>query len=380
MMVIIVVLGLIALLVELYYIAKPFSAVMHRNKDEKKNHVLYSDALPSVSIIVVTKNSDRLLKAYLPLLLEQEYPVYEVILVDDGSWDGTEDIVRNYQKIYGDKLYYTKLPKDSRVISTKKLGITVGAKAAHYDVLLLTEPSTRPFSMYWIEKMVRNFITGTEYILGLNVYNDNRNFVQHMIAYDTLLSNIKSLGFAILGKPYSCSGKNLAYLKSTFFENSGFAGLLHTIDGDDSLLINTHSTSLNTRIESSRAGHTLDMDSLLYKEWRYVKMREMHTEQEFFTRSKVYEFTEPIARFVFILMAILSIILFPILQPSWWIAGISVMSAALLIQYVWRISIINRIINGFNQPKFWLYPIIYDIYLPIAKGLIFLFVRVKKSN
>ena len=61
MMVIIVVLGLIALLVELYYIAKPFSAVMHRNKDEKKNHVLYSDALPSVSIIVVTKNSDRLL-------------------------------------------------------------------------------------------------------------------------------------------------------------------------------------------------------------------------------------------------------------------------------------------------------------------------------
>ena len=238
MLIIIVALGLIALFIELYYIAKPFYAVLRHNRNERRHQVIYSDALPSVSVIVVTRNADRQLRNYLPSLLEQEYPNYEVILVDDGSWDETEDVVREYQKTYGDILYYTRLPKDSRVVSTKKLGITVGAKAAHNEILLLTEPSTRPFAMYWIERMVRNFITGTEFVLGLDVYNDNGKFIQHMFAYDTLLKNIKSLGFALIGKPYSGSGRNIAYLKSTFFNNNGFAGLLHTTDGDDSLLVN----------------------------------------------------------------------------------------------------------------------------------------------
>jgi len=374
-----VALGLIALFIELYYIVRPYHSVLRHNRNERRHKVVYSDALPSVSIIVVTRNADRHLRDYLPSLLEQEYPDYEVILVDEGSWDETEDIVREYQKTYGDRLYYTRLPKDSRVVSTKKLGITVGAKAAHKDVLLLTEPATRPFSMYWVERMVRNFITGTEFVLGLDVYNDNGRFFQHMFAYDTLLKNIKSLGFALIGKPYSGSGRNMAYLKDTFFNNNGFAGLLHTIDGDDSLLVNNHATCINTRVESTMAGHTLNMDSLLYKEWRYVKMREMHTEHEFNTQSKVYEFAEPIARFFLITFSLLSIILLPIMRPSWWIAGLSVMASALVLQYVWRISVINRIIKGFNQPTFWFAPLVYDIYLPIAKGLIFLFVRFKKS-
>jgi len=379
MMIIIVSLGLIALLVELYYIAVPFSAVMRRNKDERKKHVLYSDALPSVSIIVVTRNSDKHLENTLPLMLEQDYPQFEVILVDEGSWDDTEDVVRRFQKTYGDRLYYTKLPKESRVISPKKLAITVGVKAAHNDVLLFTEPGTRPFSMYWIEKMVRNFITGTEYVIGLNLYNDNGSFVQHMIAYDTLLSNLKMLGYAIMHRPYSGSGKNMAYLKSTFFENNGFAGLLHMPDGEDMMVINQHANSINTRVECSVGGYTLDMDSLNYKEWRYVKLREMISEEEFSPRSKSWRLTEPMARMVFVIAALMSVVLLPIFRPEWWIAGTAVMGGAMILKYVWQMFVINRTLSQFNQPKYWLSPLIYDIYLPISKAMIYMFVRIKRS-
>lgn len=379
MMIIIVVIGLTALFIEFYYILKPFSAVMRRNKDEKRNHVLYSDELPSVSIVVVTRNNDIHLKTYLPLLLEQEYPKFEVILVDEGSWDDTEDVVREMQETYGGLLYYTKLPKDSRVLSSKKLAVTVGVKAAHNDILLFIEPGTRPFSMFWIEKVVRNFITGTEFVLGLNLYNDNRKFIQHMIAYDTILENLSSLGFAIMGKPYSGTGKNMAYLKSSFFDNNGFAGLLHMQDGEDKMMINRHANSINTRVESSVAGHTLDMDSLTYKEWRYVKLRDMMVEDEFYPKSKTWMLGEPIARMVFVSMALLSVILLPIFRPSWWIAGTAVMGAALIIKYVWQTLLINHTLKGFNQPTFWLSPIIYDIYLPLSKAAIYLFIRIKKS-
>jgi len=379
MMIFIAGLGLIALLVELYYIIRPFSAVMRRNKEEKRNNVLYSDAVPSVSVIVVTRNTGQQLKDYLPLVLEQEYPKFEVILVDEGSWDETEDVVREFQQTYGDLLYYTKLPKESRVVSTKKLAITVGVKAAHNDVLLFTEPGTRPFSMYWIERMVRNFITGTEYILGLNLYNDNGKFVQHMIAYDTLLNNLKSLGCALIEKPYNGSGKNLAYLKSSFFNNNGYAGLLHMADGEDSMMINSHSTKINTRVECSRAGHTMDMDSLLYREWRYLKLREMIVEEEFTPNSKARLLTEPIARFLFICLSILCLVLLPIQQPSWWIYGVTATGCALVLKYILQIWVINHTLKVYNQPKFWLSPILYDIYLPMAKVFIYLFVKIKKS-
>lgn len=378
-MYIIVGIGLITLLIEFYYLAKPFSAVMRRNRDEKRNHVLYSDELPSVSVIVVTKSSDTLLESYLPLVLEQEYPKYEVILVDEGSWDGTENVVRKFQKTYGERLYYTKLPKDSRVVSPKKLAITVGVKAAHNDILLFTEPGTRPYTMYWIERMVRNFITGTEYVLGLNIYNDNGNFVQHMIAYDTLLKNLKALGFALMGNPYSGSGKNLAYLKSTFFNNNGFAGMLHMEDGDDSLMVNMHGTKINTRVESSRGGITIDMDSMVYKEWRYMKLREMMTHEAFSPKSRSYELLEPFARILFTTMTVLAIVLFPVLRPDWWIAGLSIMAGAAVVKYSLQCWVINRTIKEFDQPKFWLAPILYDIYLPIATAIIYLFVRIKKS-
>ena len=379
MMIIIVIVGLVALFIEFYYILKPFSAVMHRNRDEKRNHVLYSDVLPSVSVIMSTRNNDRHLKAYLPLLLEQDYPKFEVVLVDEGSWDTTEDVVREMQKTYGDLLYYTKLPKDNRVLSPKKLAVTVGVKAAHNDVLLFIEPGTRPFSMYWIERMVRNFITGTEFVLGLNLYNDNGKFIQHMIAYDTILKNLSFLGFAIMCKPYSGTGKNMAYLKSAFFDNNGYAGLLHMQDGEDKMMVNRHATSINTRVESSVAGHTLDMDSLTYKEWRYVKLREMMVEDEFDPKSKTWLLGEPIARMIFVCMALLCVVLLPILRPSWWIIGTAVMGGALLVKYICQIYVINHTLKGFNQPKFWISPLFYDIYLPLSKAFIFTFIRIKKS-
>src|SRR5689334_482789 len=48
--------------------------------------------LPRVSILVPARNEADMLPATLPGLLQQEYPNYEVVLVDDGSTDGTGDV------------------------------------------------------------------------------------------------------------------------------------------------------------------------------------------------------------------------------------------------------------------------------------------------
>ena len=47
---------------------------------------------PRVSILVPARNEAAMLPSTLPGLLQQDYPDYEVVLVDDGSSDGTGDV------------------------------------------------------------------------------------------------------------------------------------------------------------------------------------------------------------------------------------------------------------------------------------------------
>lgn len=50
---------------------------------------------PLVSIIVPARNEERNIRRCVESLLEQSYPNYEVIVVDDGSTDDTPDILEN---------------------------------------------------------------------------------------------------------------------------------------------------------------------------------------------------------------------------------------------------------------------------------------------
>jgi len=52
--------------------------------------------MPRVSIIVPTYNRAKYLPDSIESILKQTYPDYEVILVDDGSTDNTEEISRQF--------------------------------------------------------------------------------------------------------------------------------------------------------------------------------------------------------------------------------------------------------------------------------------------
>ena len=49
---------------------------------------------PFVSVIICARNENENLKKFLPLVLSQNYPSYEVIVVDDGSIDGSKKTLK----------------------------------------------------------------------------------------------------------------------------------------------------------------------------------------------------------------------------------------------------------------------------------------------
>src|SRR5450755_5171242 len=58
-----------------------------RNRDE---------TLPGISVIVPARNEEANLAKLLASLVVQDYPCYEIIVVDDASRDGTADVARQY--------------------------------------------------------------------------------------------------------------------------------------------------------------------------------------------------------------------------------------------------------------------------------------------
>lgn len=60
---------------------------------------------PLVSIVTPCYNSERFLTRYLDSVLQQDYPAIEQIIVDDGSTDATNQIVKQYASKFSERNY-----------------------------------------------------------------------------------------------------------------------------------------------------------------------------------------------------------------------------------------------------------------------------------
>lgn len=201
-----------------------------------------------VSVIVYAKNESENLRNHLPALLTQEYPAFEVIVINDGSTDESEDVLKTLKNKYK-HLYHTYIPENARYLSRKKLSLTIGIKAAKHDLLLFTEANCQPVSPRWIASMVQPFHShATEVVLGFCAYRHTRGFFHKLVAYDNLLSGLQYLSCALKHHPYTGDGRNLSYRKSLFFAHKGYYKTLGLHAGDDDLFINETAKGSNTAV------------------------------------------------------------------------------------------------------------------------------------
>ena len=77
-------------------------------QDEEK---FPSSDLPKVSVIIPTYNSSQSVVVTLDSVLEQDYPQFDVLVIDGGSSDRTLEIVNSYRS---ERVHIYSLPKSSR--------------------------------------------------------------------------------------------------------------------------------------------------------------------------------------------------------------------------------------------------------------------------
>ncbi|NJO88657.1 MAG: glycosyltransferase [Chloroflexia bacterium] len=229
-----------------------------------------------ISIIICAKNEAARLEVFLPSVLEQDYPDYEVIVVNDGSDDGTEDILKLYQNKY-EKLYVTTIPRSRNFGHNKKLAISIGLKAAKHDWVLLTDADCKPVTNEWIKLMQQKFDEKTDFVIGYGGYKTVKGFLNKIIRYDTITIALQYFTFAMAKIPYMGVGRNLAYRKSIFFQNKGFSQHLHLASGDDDLFVNENANKQNLQISLNQKTFTESIPKKRFKDWFYQKKRHITT-------------------------------------------------------------------------------------------------------
>lgn len=236
---------LVAVGIQLVYITVFLVAIL------KKESGVNAETQP-VSVIVCAHDEEQNLRELIPILLQQKHPAFEVIIVNDRSNDGTYDFLLEETKKVDTRNNATlRMVHAATVpahVNGKKFGITLGIKAAKYDWIVLTDADCRPNSVQWLQSISSQCRDDKEIVLGYSAYQKEEGFLNLFIRFETLLTAIQYVAFAILGNPYMGVGRNLAYRKSLFLNNKGFSGFLSVTGGDDDLFVNQHANAKNTTI------------------------------------------------------------------------------------------------------------------------------------
>ena len=274
-----VLLGIFALLIliefffYLYFFRAPlcYARKQRQNDDLKKQ-----SSLPSVSVVVVSTDSAHHLEKNLPLILGQEYPDFEVIVVNDESTDETDQLLKSLKAQYSN-LYGTYLPLSrDTIFGRKKLAMTIGVKAAKKEIVLFTEAYCRPVSDQWIASMVAQFSENTSLVAGYTCISKSSSMVSRSIAFDNLAYSLQYLSMIIRRKPFSATFRNFAMRKEVFFRHKGFASVLNHEHGEE-LFLNHITADENTEVclhPEAFVELTLDKsERFVWREYRIVYQR-----------------------------------------------------------------------------------------------------------
>jgi len=269
-----------------------------KNKDKVKAK---NTDRPSVSVVIVAKNESENLAKNLPFILDQDYPDYEVVVVNDGSTDESEFLLKKLKKEHV-HLYSTFSPISTDIDSRrhKILSLTIGIKAATKDILLFTEADTRPMTRDWLTSMMSNMTPDKDIVLGYCRYESNKGFWNRVALFDNLLFVLQYMSMALKNKPYTGVYRNIAYRKKMFFDNKGFSATLK-YENAEKVFLNKIMTENNTAVSLSDSSFvSCDLDS--FSLWKYIKINYMRAKSAFGNYTPKHFHFESLSRYLFYIL------------------------------------------------------------------------------
>lgn len=283
-----------------YYLWFILKAANHKPTAEHKPDT------PPVSVIICAQNEAANLSAHLPRILNQDYPNYEIIVVNDASSDDTEMVLAGFKEKHPN-LYYTSIPSHKQFYQGKKLALNIGIKAAKNEHLVLTDADCYPESDQWLKQMTAAFDDTKEIVIGYGRFEKKKSLFNLFLRYETFFNTLQYMGFALRKKPFMAVGRNLAYKKSLFLRSNVFRNYLSIASGDDDLFIKACANKSNTAVIMNHDSQTSSIAPRNFKEWITRKSRHLTTSKHYNFQIKWWLIAEPLTRQLFWALVICSL-------------------------------------------------------------------------
>ena len=355
---------IITMIIQLYYVL-----IIHRKLAFFNSNNLTPISKLPLSVIIAARNESNNLFKNLPLILEQSYSEFEVIVVNHQSIDNSKEVLDAFSKQYSN-LKIVEIAQDKHLRAGKKLPLTLGIKAAQFEHLLFTDADCKPASIHWLTKMSLNFSSTKQLILGYGPLAKTKGFLNNLIRFDTAWIGVSYLSMALNKSPYMGVGRNLAYSKSTFFGVNGFKSHYSIASGDDDLFIQEAAVKNNYSIQIHPDSYMESPSKESLSDWISQKSRHYSTSTKYKFIKKlllaIYPESLILTWFSFVSLVLLgdnsliiSLIMVAFYVLKWWIQG--------------------RCLNKLQEKKFALFFPFWDLFYALFIPVMFALAKNKKK-
>lgn len=317
------------LLIQLFYFIIKATFISGNRKKKSNNDY------PPVSLVVCSRNYEEELKVILPELLNQDYPDFQVVVVNDCSSDGTEWYLSNL------KLEYPNL-KTTRILQEtdfpNALALSVGIRAATNDWMIFLNPLCVIPGRNWLKSYADYLLPGKESLFGYVNLSGCKGSMHNMFRYENFNSYILAGSARILGLPMPFTDMNIAYKRTPFLDKKGFAAVLESPFCENELYMNEISTRRNSTFIMNKEASIGHIDEVGWHDFVNFKKKQLLLKQKFTVGQRLYLWINSFSRIAFDITAIVLVIISP-----WrlWIAGIWLLKN--ILELIWGMIAMRRL-------------------------------------
>lgn len=282
--------------------------------------------LKPVSIIIAARNEEQNLLEFLPKIFGQDYPEFEIIVINDRSWDKSIDVLQDFA-LKHNNLHVVEVPDREKDDFAKKFAITLGIKAANHELLVFIDADCYPNSKNWLKEMASRHTAPTNLILGASPYTREKGILNKFIRFDAAQIAVQYLSLAKAGIPYMGVGRNLSYTQELYNSVRGFKSHYYIPSGDDDLFVNEVGTKRNTTVVFSEEAITFSIPQKKFIDWWYQKKRHLTTGKHYKTIHKILLIIYPAS------LVIMYVLLpFLLVMHNWWYIALGIVGFRILLQ------------------------------------------------
>lgn len=317
----------------------------------KPDKSITTENLPPISVVIAARNEYYNLNNNLTSVLEQDYPDYEVVVVNHASDDDTDLLLKEFKLKYP-HLKVITIQQDLNFFKGKKFPLSIGIREAKNDILLLTDADCKPASPQWIKSIASHYDSiKTQVVLAYGPYEKKRGLLNLIIRYDTFMVGMQYLSFAMMGKPYMGVGRNLSYRKSLFMQHKGFVSHYGISSGDDDLFIREVANKRNTEIELNPDSFVYSKPKISFTDWLKQKKRHLSTSKEY----------KPVIKFLLGLFGLtqflfwITFVILLIIGVKW-----KIVVGIFLIRFITQIIVHKKVTSLFKEQTIFIFSLLWE--------------------